>query len=166
MTVFSMNEAGLQICSFVVFKYERNRPRYDYGMNYLQLHVVTMLQSYLLLTLLLSASGSIVANSIHDPKTCREFTLPVDVTSINYIWGLPQLQTNYDAAIFNSELGRWDANVTLNPISGGAQISESYRISGTFCAPTHGGNGIVLVATHSFGFDRRYEYIHLIFSTY
>ncbi|EPE35617.1 alpha/beta-Hydrolase [Glarea lozoyensis ATCC 20868] len=115
-----------------------------------------MFHSYFLFVLLISALRNTAANPVRDLKTCREYTLPVDVTSINYIWGLPQLHTNYDAATFNSKLGRWDANVTLNPISGGAQVSASYQISGTFCAPVRGGNGIVLVATHGFGFDRSY----------
>jgi hypothetical protein len=115
-----------------------------------------MFQSYFIFTILLSAFRGVVANPVRDSKICREYTLPVDVTSINYIWGLPQLQTNYDAATFNSKLGRWDSNVTLNPISGGAQVSANYKISGTFCAPVRGGNGIALVATHGFGFDRRY----------
>jgi len=89
-------------------------------------------------------------------KSCQDYTLPISTTTINFIWGLPELQTNFDAATFNTDLGRWDANTTLNPISGGAQATAAYQISGTFCAPTKGGNGVVLLATHGFGFDRRH----------
>ncbi len=87
-------------------------------------------------------------------KTCKDYVLPVTVTSGNYKWGLPTLETNYDAATFTSKLARWDANVTLDPISGYANETASYKIAGTFCAPTKGGSGTVLLASNGFGFDR------------
>ena len=98
---------------------------------------------------------NLVASHTTPAKICKEYTLPIATNTINFIWGLPQLQTNYDVTTFNTNLGRWDANVTLNPISGGGPANGSYKISGTFCSPTNGGSGTVLVATHGFGFDRR-----------
>jgi hypothetical protein len=155
-----INEVGLQI----YYGFCLNTKERDFAVvvRITSTTYPTMLHSYLHSALLLSVCQTVVANPARDLKRCREYTLPVDVTSINYIWGLPQLQTNYDAATFNSKLGRWDANVTLNPISGGAQATASYKISGTFCAPSRGGNEIVLVATHGFGFDRRYERLQSI----
>jgi hypothetical protein len=91
------------------------------------------------------------------PGKPQDYTLPISTTTMNYIWGLPEAQTNYDATTFNTKLGRWDANVTLNPISGGAPATGAYKISGTFCSPTAGGNGVVLLATHGFGLDRGYS---------
>ncbi|KAE8447325.1 hypothetical protein EG329_010883 [Mollisiaceae sp. DMI_Dod_QoI] len=90
------------------------------------------------------------------PKTCREYTIPVTVTAGTYVWGLPNLTTNYDAATFTTELARWDANVTFHPISGFVNTTGSYEISGTFCAPTKGESSTVLIATHGLGFDRGY----------
>jgi len=91
-------------------------------------------------------------------KSCQDYVFPVTVTSINFIWGLPPLTTNFDAAAFNTALGTWNANVSFHPISGGAPATASYKIAGTLCKPTKKGSGTLLVATHGFGFDRRYEF--------
>lgn len=62
---------------------------------------------------------------------------------------------NFDITTFTTNLARWDANVTLDPISGYTPAANSqYKISGSFCHPINGGSGTVLVATHGFGFDR------------
>jgi len=89
-------------------------------------------------------------------KICKDYTIPLTVTSGNYQWGLPDLTTNYDATTFTTNLARWDANVTLNPISGYGNATTDYKISGTFCSPVKGGSGTVLLASHGFGFDRSY----------
>ena len=89
-------------------------------------------------------------------KSCQDYTIPITVSSVNYIWGLPDLFTNYDATAFTTNISRWDASTTLNPISGGAYQTVSYEISGTFCSPTKGGSETVLLATHGVGFDRSY----------
>jgi hypothetical protein len=87
-------------------------------------------------------------------KSCRDFTVPVTVTSTNLIWGLPKLHTNFDATALSTDLGRWDSNVSFHPVSGIAPATAAYKISGTFCAPKKRGTGTVLLATHGFGFDR------------
>jgi hypothetical protein len=88
-------------------------------------------------------------------KTCQDYNLPLTITSGNYIWGLPDLVTNFDATTFTTNLARWDANVTLKPISGYGNVTADYIISGTFCSPVKAGSGTVLLASHGFGFDRR-----------
>jgi hypothetical protein len=105
------------------------------------------------LALALSLISCVAANQI--PKLCNDHVLSLTVKSDNYKWGLPNLETNYDATAFNTDLARWDANTTLNPISGYGTATADYTISGTFCAPRNGGTGTVLLATHGFGFDRR-----------
>jgi hypothetical protein len=89
-------------------------------------------------------------------KVCKDYTIPLTVTSGNYQWGLPDLITNYDATTFTTNLATWDANVTLHPISGYGNVTADYTISGTFCSPVKPGSGTVLLASHGFGFDRRY----------
>ncbi|TAQ84008.1 hypothetical protein B7494_g7666 [Chlorociboria aeruginascens] len=89
-------------------------------------------------------------------KTCREYTIPLNLTSQNYIWGLPQFNTNYDLAAFNTQVGSRVSNATVNPASETEVQTAGYEISGTYCAPANGGNGNVLLATHGIGFDRSY----------
>lgn len=91
-------------------------------------------------------------------KTCKDYVLPVTVTSTNYVWGLPTIETNYDIATFTTNLAAWDSNVTWHPISGiTPNVTASYKIAGTFCTPTTGDSKTVLLASHGVGFDRRWD---------
>lgn len=112
-----------------------------------------MMLSIISFGLLLAGS---VAGHTKPLKSCRDYTLPITTTTANFIWGLPELQNNLDAATFSVNLSRWDSNTTFHPIAGGAKATNSYKISGTFCSPGTKGNGVVLLATHGFGFDRGY----------
>jgi hypothetical protein len=96
------------------------------------------------------------ASPTHSFKQCKDHVLPITTTTKNYIWALPELSTNYDATALTTDLGRWDANVTFAPVVTAAEATATYEISGTFCAPSSGGSGTVLLASHGFGFDRRY----------
>lgn len=106
----------------------------------------------LLLTPLVRAVPTTSHNS--SPKTCKEYTIPLTITAGTYIWGLPNLTTNYDVTAFTNNLSRWDANVTFHPVSGFENTTLDVEISGTFCAPTNGDASTVLIATHGLGFDR------------
>lgn len=95
------------------------------------------------------------AHPREETKICRDYVLPVTVTSGNYVWGLPTLETNYDVVTFTANLSRWDANVTFHPVSGfHPNVTASYKIAGTFCAPAKGDSKTVLLASHGLGFDR------------
>lgn len=109
-----------------------------------------------ILTLLLLYAGLALAHTRDPNKICKDYIIPLTVTSGNYIWGLPTLETDYDVTTFTTNLSRWDANVTFHPVSGfSPQVTASYKIAGTFCAPTKGPSTTVLVASHGLGFDRR-----------
>jgi len=118
---------------------------------------MSKMQSQLLISLLLVVLTA--ANPIQPQKTCKDYTLPITTTTLNFIWGLPELETNYDATTFTTNLSTWNAATTFNPISGAAEATADYKISGTFCAPTKGGSETVLLATHGLGFDRRFAHI-------
>ncbi|KAF8861502.1 alpha/beta-hydrolase [Acephala macrosclerotiorum] len=109
---------------------------------------------FFLLTPLVAAIPTTSHNT--SPKTCKEYTIPLTITSGTYIWGLPNLTTNYDATEFTNNLSRWDANETFHPISGFENTTLNVEISGTFRAPTNGEASTVLIATHGLGFDRTY----------
>ena len=42
-------------------------------------------------------------------KSCKEYSLPLNITSLNLNWVLPPLETNEDVAAYNTEMGRRDA---------------------------------------------------------
>ncbi|CZR53610.1 uncharacterized protein PAC_03490 [Phialocephala subalpina] len=102
------------------------------------------------------ATATPTASHNTSPKTCKEYTIPLTITAGTYIWGLPNLTTNYDATAFTNNLSRWDANETFHPISGFENATLNVEISGSFCAPTSGEASTVLIATHGVGFDRTY----------
>ena len=95
---------------------------------------------------------------------CQDYTLNYTVTTSNYVWGDPKLQNDFDTAdlLFNitSQDDALDLTGSFSPFNGTQNVTAEYSISGTFCSPkTPKGNGTeqtVLVATHGFGFDRRY----------
>jgi hypothetical protein len=95
------------------------------------------------------------ADPITSTKCCKDYKIPLNVSSLDYTWVLPPNENNYDVTTVTKNIARWDANVTLNPISGASPVTIQYEISGTFCSPQGGGDGAVLIATHGFGFDRR-----------
>jgi hypothetical protein len=90
------------------------------------------------------------------PKACKEYHLPLSVTTLNLKWALPLIKSNEDMAAFNANWSRRDASSSFHPFT----IPETpetavYTISGTFCEPIGRGNEIVLLATHGAGYDRR-----------
>lgn len=88
-------------------------------------------------------------------KTCQEYIFPLNVTSMNLKWALDSLETNEDQAAYNAQTGRRDSASVFHPVTlPTAPESATYSISGTFCRPTSGGNGTVLLATHGGGYDR------------
>jgi hypothetical protein len=110
-----------------------------------------MLSSLVILFALNFAAGNPIAST----KSCKDYKIPLTVSSLDYTWGLPPNENNYDVTTVTTNIARWDANVTLNPISGRSPVTIPYEISGTFCSPPGGGDGTILIATHGFGFDRR-----------
>jgi len=109
-----------------------------------------MLSSLAILFALSFAAG----NPITSTKSCKDYKIPLTVSSFDYTWVLPPNENNYDITTVTTNIARWDANVTLNPISGASPVTIQYEISGTFCSPPGGGDGTILIATHGFGFDR------------
>ncbi|KAK5946190.1 hypothetical protein PMZ80_000331 [Knufia obscura] len=90
-------------------------------------------------------------------KSCQRYTLPLNITSLNLKWALEPLETNEGAAAYNTQTGRRDAQSVFHPVTLPTTPETAiYTISGTFCQPTSGGNGTVLLATHGGGYDRSY----------
>ncbi|KAI9695059.1 MAG: hypothetical protein M1820_008952 [Bogoriella megaspora] len=99
-----------------------------------------------------------LAQSAHisEFKSCKQYEIPLNVTSLNVKWALPPIKSNEDMADFNTELGR-RFGPAVNPITPATDSETAvYTISGTFCQPGKGGNGKTLIATPGGGYDRSY----------
>lgn len=105
--------------------------------------------------ILLLTTNLVQSTPFHGSRSCKEYTLPIKVTSANRIWTYPPFKNNFDVADWQTNMDRWDANVSYTPISNTTVTeTEAYTISGTFCSPARGGNGVVILATHGGGYDR------------
>lgn len=98
-------------------------------------------------------------SSLHQTKSCKDYVLPIKTNSTNLKWNLNIFKSDFDIATYYNEFGRRDRNVTFKPITvGTAPESAVYNLSGTYCEPSSGGSGTVIVATHGGGFDKSYVY--------
>lgn len=110
---------------------------------------------WVLLLTTLVAAGPIGQNPAQ--KTCQDYSLPLTVTTMNYKWELEPITTNEQQAAYLAQVGRRDSAEMFRPISApNGSETATYTISGTFCSPSQGGNGTVLLATHGGGYDRSY----------
>jgi hypothetical protein len=107
-----------------------------------------------LLSLTALAQGSPVL-PVKNVKSCQDYTIPLTVTTLNLKWALDPLETNEDAAAYSIQGARRDAMTVFQPVTPpSASETTVYTVAGTFCQPTSGGNGTVLLATHGGGYDR------------
>ena len=110
----------------------------------------------LLLTILAvaKASGYVPAGA-----KCRDFMIPVNVTSLNYPWIAPKWTDDFGFIDFASIATSRTDYITPPPIGAPVLETADYTIGATFCTPKGKPNanaGKVLLATHGLGFDRRY----------
>ena len=92
---------------------------------------------------------------------CKDFTIPVHVTSDNYPWTAPEWTDNYGLIDFVSTASsRPDAGFP-SPLGVPTSQEGDYEISATFCTPkqSNAKTSIVLLATHGLLYDRRYLWI-------
>ncbi|KAL7940582.1 Alpha/Beta hydrolase protein [Trichoderma barbatum] len=102
-------------------------------------------------------SNLISATSSKPLKSCTDYDIPVTVTSNNLLFG-PRFENNFELIDFLTALTSRD-NSTFHPFTGTATQTNSYTISGTFCAPSESKarkRDTVLLLTHGLGFDRSY----------
>lgn len=90
-------------------------------------------------------------------KSCTDYTITVNPTSVNFIWAKP-FENNFEVVDFLSNLASRTAATSFNPYSGAAVQNATYHISATFCTPSakNGSKKIVLLLSHGLNFDRRY----------
>lgn len=89
------------------------------------------------------------------PKTCTDYTISVNPTSLNLIWAKP-FANNYDVVDFLT--GTASRTGGPNIFSAMKTQTATYEISATFCTPKNSTSNkkVVLLLTHGVNFDRRY----------
>jgi hypothetical protein len=110
----------------------------------------------LFLLLLIFSLGDILSasSSGSTTKVCFNITIPVTVASTNYIWSLPQLQSNQDVSDLTAALTRRDSATTFLPYTSNEPQNATYIIAGTFCEPVLVSASTILLATHGITLDR------------
>jgi hypothetical protein len=97
----------------------------------------------------------------HSVKTCKDLTIRVVVSFNNFVIDTLPFENNFDATEFTTAVSaRTSATGPFDPIVGFKNFTDqSYDIAATFCRPTESceHEKTVLLATHGFGFDRRYS---------
>lgn len=111
--------------------------------------------AYLLLASLLTTAQATPSTS----QTCKNYTIPLTITSPNLAFALPTFRNNFDVADFIDTISSRNASTAASVVSTTRQnITASYKIFATLCQPTSkiSRSKTVLIATHGLNFDRTY----------
>lgn len=93
------------------------------------------------------------------PKTCRDFAIPVPVTSSNLKFGLAEFWDDFDVVDFVDTITSRDPAAAGSVVAPEREtVSATYEISGTICRPLIADKkeNTLLIATHGLNFDRSY----------
>lgn len=110
-------------------------------------------------TTILAAVAALAAGA--EAATCRNVTLPVNVSARTGIFDLAVPQTNLDVTTLVLNITQQGRNFTNTVLTGYNTTTGSYNISGTFCMPdnmTSNSNPTLQILTHGIGFDKGYVY--------
>jgi len=112
--------------------------------------------TYLLLASLLTTAQATPSTS---QTTCKNYTIPLTITSPNLAFALPTFRNNFDVADFIDTISSRNASTAASVVSTTRQnITASYKIFATLCQPASKKfrSKTVLIATHGLNFDRTY----------
>jgi hypothetical protein len=98
----------------------------------------------------------VYAHPVESLKTCIEYSIPVTVTSENWIWSYPLFRSNYEVVNFITDSQARTAATDFKPFSGLQNQTASYTIGATLCTPKGYSKKTLLLATHGLNFDRSY----------
>lgn len=89
-------------------------------------------------------------------RSCTDFTVSVDVHANNTVYDIPRVDSNIDAVDFIRNIAVWSAPNSTSRIRAPRPVNQKFNISACLCVPLRGTKaGILHVATHGFGFDKR-----------
>ncbi|KAL2825347.1 Alpha/beta hydrolase family-domain-containing protein [Aspergillus cavernicola] len=107
---------------------------------------------------ILSKSSNAAPSHVH--RSCIDLDLSVPVTANNSIYDVPRVDNNIDAVDLIWDLDRWTAPATADRITAMKTVQQTFTISVQLCVPDDYDDSekanILQIATHGFGFDKRY----------
>ncbi|KAL2830346.1 Alpha/beta hydrolase family-domain-containing protein [Aspergillus cavernicola] len=90
-------------------------------------------------------------------RPCVNLNLSLPVTANNSIYDIPRVDNSIDAVDYAWDLDRWTAPNPADRVTGVKDVHETFTISAQLCVPQHSEKAEILqIATHGFGFDKRY----------
>jgi hypothetical protein len=144
-----------------VYRYKITSLQYISLPSYHQHTHITMQSSLLLkssvLSLLTLASSLPTTTFQENTRTCQEYIIPINTTSVEAIPAFKPFKDNFDVVDFVNKIAARDAAKSFAPFSGTRNATHSYNISGTICWPTVKTEQAktILLATPGLGFDKR-----------
>ncbi|KAL5041832.1 hypothetical protein BDW71DRAFT_217378 [Aspergillus fruticulosus] len=118
--------------------------------------------SLLLLAALSTLSQSSLAAVAPTPRSnharpCVDLHLSLPITANNSIYDVLRVDSNIDAVDYVWDLDHWSAPKPTKRIRGLRPVHETFAISAQLCVPQNSDKADILqIATHGFGFDKRY----------
>ncbi|KAL4799712.1 Alpha/Beta hydrolase protein [Aspergillus venezuelensis] len=110
-----------------------------------------------LLPLITASPTPIPSPSTPNTRPCKDLTLSLPITATNSLYDIPRVDNTIDAVDFVWNLDTWSSPKPADRIRGDIHINETFTISAMLCVPEDSEKrGILQIATHGFGFDKRY----------
>ncbi|RDW65108.1 hypothetical protein BP6252_10759 [Coleophoma cylindrospora] len=101
--------------------------------------------------------------------TCATWTLPVAATAENVIFDVPRVDSNIDVPNYVWYQDTWSTPDLAARTRSTLHVDDTFGINVQLCMPTrdtYGKRQILQIATHGFGFDKRYWDLELESDTY
>jgi pimeloyl-ACP methyl ester carboxylesterase len=118
-----------------------------------------MISSALLNLSFLSAATALAVANNGNARTCIDFQAIVNVQANNSVYDVYRVDSNIDAVDLAWNMTAWTSpNVTQREL-GPHPVNQSFSISARLCVPPNTSGpkaGILQIATHGVGFDKRY----------
>ncbi|KUJ07790.1 uncharacterized protein LY89DRAFT_765843 [Mollisia scopiformis] len=89
-------------------------------------------------------------------RNCINLQLSVPVTANTTNLDVPRVDNNVDAVDLVWNIERWTAPNTTARITGTNLIQQTFSINAQLCVPNNSTKNVLQIATHGFGFEKRY----------
>lgn len=116
-----------------------------------------LITTFLLTVLSITSAWPTSSGYVPPGAKCQDYSIPVNVASLNYPWTGPKWTNNYGFIDFASAASSRTDDGFPSPLGNPINETASYSIGATFCTPTGtptANAGSVLLATHGLAFDR------------
>lgn len=123
--------------------------------------IVTFLYSHSHFNMIKSsfAAAAVALAGSANAMTCKNITVPVDLSARNGVFNITAPQNNIEVTNFILDNSQQGANYTKAILEGYKTVSGHYELAATYCVPGNNDTASpknVQVLTHGIGFDRSY----------